>query len=372
MNNPNIYLGLMSGTSIDSVDAVAVTFLDDEVLLIGSLNYEIPDSLRKDILDLSTPGIDNVKLAAETDAAVGELFAHASMSLMEKLKLAPQSIAAIGSHGQTIRHQPPSVSNGFSVQIGDPSVIAIKTDCPVVADFRRADMALGGHGAPLVPAFHHYVFNEIGKNRIIVNIGGIANITFLSSHGECAGFDTGPGNTLLDAWCKRHLGIAYDKNGQWSKQGSVSEELLNALLRHPFLNASPPKSTGKEDFNLQWLDKELEDYDLSPEDVQATLTAFTAQSIVNSICYFSIPIDDIFLCGGGAFNEELRSNIDQSLVSKNQPKTGLTSDIGIAPDWVEACAFAWLAKQRMDKRTGNMPAVTGASRKVILGGLYLP
>ncbi len=371
-NSQNIFLGLMSGTSIDSVDAVAVTFGRNKLSVLGSITYDIPDPLRHDILNLSKPGNDSVNLAAMTDRRLGQLFANASLQLISDINIDPNKIVAIGSHGQTIRHQPPLEENGFSVQLGDPNIIAAITGCAVVADFRRADMAAGGQGAPLVPAFHNFLFHSPGKTRIIVNIGGIANITILSSDGKCFGFDTGPGNLLLDAWCQKHLEQRYDDCGRWSQQGEINHSLLDVLLENSFFQQVPPKSTGREIFNLHWLIAQIEEHSLSSEDVQATLTALTAKSIVNSISKLSIDIHDIYICGGGAFNEALVRTINGYLQERKHPVARLTSDIGLHPKWVEACAFAWLAKQRMEGNPGNLPLVTGASRPVTLGGVYLP
>jgi anhydro-N-acetylmuramic acid kinase len=367
-----IYIGLMSGTSVDSVDAVAVTFGDKTLSIIGTRTCEIPASLRQNILDLSIPGKDSIHLAGETDTLLGHLFADATLQLLSDLNIEPIKIIAIGSHGQTIRHQPPSENNGFTVQIGDPNIIAAKTGCAVVADFRRADMAAGGQGAPLVPAFHNFLFQSPKRNRIIINIGGIANITILSTHGECFGFDTGPGNLLLDAWCQKKLGKPYDDRGQWAERGEINPEVLDQLLKHPFFNQKPPKSTGREAFNLSWLTEQVEKYSLSPTDLQATLTALTAKSIVDAISKQSVHIHDIYICGGGAFNDALVRVINSYLQAEEYPTAGLTSDIGLHPKWVEACAFAWLAKQRLDKKSGNLPQVTGASRAKTLGGVYLP
>jgi len=371
-NSQNMFIGLMSGTSIDSVDAVAVTFGRNKLSVLGSITYDIPDPLRHDILNLSKPGNDSVSLAARTDRRLGQLFANASLQLISDISIDPSKIVAIGSHGQTIRHQPPSEENGFSVQLGDPNIIAAITGCAVVADFRRADIAAGGQGAPLVPAFHNFLFRSPGKTRIIANIGGIANITILSSDGKCFGFDTGPGNLLLDAWCQKHLEQPYDDCGRWSQQGEINYSLLDVLLENPFFQQVPPKSTGREIFNLHWLIEQIEEHSLSSEDVQATLTALTARSIVNSISKLSIDIHDIYICGGGAFNEALVRTINGYLQERKHPVARLTSDIGLHPKWVEACAFAWLAKQRIEGKPGNLPLVTGASRSVTLGGVYLP
>jgi anhydro-N-acetylmuramic acid kinase len=370
MGKAKTYIGLMSGTSIDSVDAAAVDLTEGQIKLIGSHSHPIPEQLRKDILNLCLPGRDTVQLYAETDRALGELFANAALALMDKLKLNPANILAIGSHGQTIRHSAPSqITNGYSQQIGDANIIAARTGCSVVADFRRKDIALGGQGAPLVPAFHRQLFFSPQKNRVVANIGGIANITILNTNGDCSGFDTGPGNMLLDAWCQQHTGNAYDDDGNWGASGAVDNALLSKLKAHPFLAQTTPRSTGREEFNLPWLKQQLQHFHLSPEDIQATLTAFTAQTLADCINNLDTPIDEVFVCGGGAFNGQLMAQL-QSCLHNSELQS--TAQLGLDPNWVEACAFAWLAKQRMENKAGNLPAVTGATRETILGAVYLP
>jgi anhydro-N-acetylmuramic acid kinase len=372
LNNPDIYIGIMSGTSIDCVDAVAVTFSNGEISIIGSHSESISAQLKLDILCLCQPGKDSIALYAETDNILGELFAQTALDLMTQLNIKPYQVAAIGSHGQTIRHQPPTKTNGFSLQIGNPNLIAARTRCPVVADFRRADMALGGHGAPLVPAFHQRFFHEKNSHRVIINIGGIANVTLLGGNDQCSGFDTGPGNILLDAWCFKHRAQVYDHEGAWAATGNISKPLLNQLKKHPFFSIKAPKSTGREDFNLLWLEQEIVSFSLAPEDIQATLTALTAETITDAIADLTQLFDDIFVCGGGVFNTQLMNQLNQSLYESNQPAVKSTLNIGLDPKWVEACAFAWLAKRRIENKTGNVPAVTGASPHAVLGGLYLP
>ena len=372
MNEPDIYIGIMSGTSIDCVDAVAVTFGDGKISVIGSHSEPISAQLKLDILCLCQPGTDSIALYAETDNILGELFAQTALELMTQLNIKSSQVAAIGSHGQTIRHQPPTKVNGFSLQIGNPNLIAARTRCPVVADFRRADMALGGQGAPLVPAFHQRFFHEKNSNRVIINIGGIANVTLLSGNDQCSGFDTGPGNMLLDAWCFKHRAQIYDHEGAWAATGNISKPLLNQLKKHPFFSLQAPKSTGREDFNLLWLEQQIGTFSLKPEDVQATLTVLTAETIADAIADLTQSFDDIFVCGGGVFNTQLMNQLNQSLYESHQPAVKSTLNIGLDPKWVEACAFAWLAKRRIENKTGNVPAVTGASQHAVLGGLYLP
>lgn len=370
MSSSTIYLGLMSGTSIDSVDAVAVDFSDSTPRLLGTACQPIGEELKDRILKLCLPGSDSVQLFGETDHLLGVLFAEAAISVMESAGIKPEQISAIGSHGQTVRHSPPAENNSaFSLQIGDPTIIAARTGCTVVADFRRADMAQGGQGAPLVPAFHQRLFSSPDKNRVILNIGGIANITLLANDGHCLGYDTGPGNILLDSWCHSQLGKPYDNNGDWGSAGKVNAQLLNQLLSHPYFAQPAPKSTGRELFNLPWLESQLAGFELSAQDIQATLMQLTARSIAGQVNNLGYPIDELFVCGGGAHNGALIKLIATALT---QTAVDTTSKLGLDPDWVEACAFAWLAKQRLEKRSGNLPAVTGAKREAILGGVYLP
>ncbi|MDG2502697.1 MAG: anhydro-N-acetylmuramic acid kinase [Porticoccaceae bacterium] len=370
MSEANTYIGLMSGTSIDSIDAAAVDFSAGQLKLIGSHSHPIPEQLRKDILNLCLPGRDTVQLYAETDRALGELFADAALGLMDKLNLSADKIIAIGSHGQTVRHSVPNqTENGYSQQIGDANIIAARSGCSVAADFRRKDLALGGQGAPLVPAFHRQLFFSPQKNRVVANIGGIANITILKTNGDCSGFDTGPGNMLLDAWCQKHTGDAYDNDGNWGASGTVDDALLSQLKAHPFLAQSAPKSTGREEFNLPWLEQQLQQFNLSAEDIQATVTAFTAQTLADCINNLDTAIDEVFVCGGGAFNSQLMAQLQSCL---HNVELQSTAQLGLDPNWVEACAFAWLAKQRIENKPGNLPAVTGAVRETILGAVYLP
>lgn len=370
MDSANIYLGLMSGTSIDSIDVAAVEFTHNKPYLLGSHSHPIPEKLKQQILTLCLPGSDSVQLLCETDNLLGELFAEAALALISSLNIKPQKIVAIGSHGQTVRHSPPGAAKlAFSQQIADPTIIAARTGCPVVADFRRGDIALGGHGAPLVPAFHQQLFSQPEKNRVILNIGGIANITLLTATGDCSGYDTGPGNILLDSWCRQQLGTAYDNNGDWGSGGTVDRALLEQLKSHSFFAQPSPKSTGREEFNLAWLENQLSGFNLPAQDIQATLMQLTADSIADQINNLGPPICEVLVCGGGVMNSGL-----MKLLANAMPQSTVcsTSQLGLDPNWVEACAFAWLAKRRIENKTGNLPAVTGASRKTILGGVYLP
>ena len=360
----------MSGTSIDSIDAAAVYFDEGEFKLLGSYVQNIPKPVKQAILNLCQPGTDSVKLYAETDHQLGQLFATAALALMAELSLSKADIAAIGSHGQTVRHAPPADGSiAFSLQIADPNIIAARTGCHVVADFRRKDMALGGHGAPLVPAFHKTLFSCAQTNRVIANIGGISNITALPRDRSCYGFDTGPGNLLLDAWCAKHTGQSFDDRGSWGATGEVCQKLLNQLMGHPFIAQVAPKSTGREMFNLAWLETQLSDFNLKPQDIQATLVSFTAQSLAAAINKLNEPVDEVYICGGGVFNDQLMAQLQIALGPRALHST---EKLGLDPTWVEACAFGWLAHQYINNQPGNLPSVTGASREAVLGALYRP
>lgn len=369
MDSANLFIGLMSGTSIDAVDAVAVSFDNDNLKLVGHHSLPIEEDLRQAILQLCNPQTDSVQLLAETDHRLGKLYAKTSLALLNKLGLQSSAIAAIGCHGQTIRHSAPvEGAIPYSLQIGDANRVAVETDIAVVADFRRKDMALGGQGAPLVPAFHRHVFASPNAHRVIVNVGGIANITSLPTDGGCLGFDTGPGNVLMDLWSQTHLGTRYDHNGDWAASGSVQGKLLQQFKRCDFFAAPAPKSTGRELFNSNWLNTQLADFSqISPQDVQATLLCLTADTICEAIAGLSSPAEEVYICGGGAFNTQLVNVLAEKL-----PKVSTTETLGISPSWVEACAFAWLAKRRLEHKAGNLVEATGAEREAVLGALYLP
>jgi anhydro-N-acetylmuramic acid kinase len=373
MKQEQLYIGLMSGTSVDSIDAVALQLDNDGVHIRGTYSLPIPKVIRANVFSLSEKNEVPVEFLCETDILLGELFSDAAIELMSSCSIKPKQITAIGSHGQTIRHAPPGAHQiPYSKQIGDPNVIATRTGCIVVADFRRADIASGGQGAPLVPAFHEEIFRHPRRHRVIVNIGGIANITSLPKDQDCIGFDTGPGNTLIDGWCKKHIGSDFDNNGDWGASGVVNKPLLKKLKSHPFFALPAPKSTGRETFNLGWLDTQLnqccvESKPVSPEDVQASLCALTSQTIADSIHGLDTKVDEVFVCGGGVKNSLIMSILDEQL---NDVVIATTDNLGINPQWVEAAAFGWLAMRRIKNLPGNVPAVTGAKRRVLLGGIY--
>lgn len=370
---PEYFIGLLSGTSMDGIDAALVRFQPTPAV-VETHFVAFPEALRQEMLALCVPGPGEIDRLGRVDVALGRLFAEAANALMVKAGIAPTQVRAIGSHGQTIRHRP-GFDPAFTLQIGDPNVIAALTGVPVAADFRRKDMALGGQGAPLVPAFHDAIFRQPGRDRVVINIGGIANITVLPAAptAPVLGFDTGPGNTLLDAWCRRVKGEPMDRGGRFAASGHVVAGLLRAMLAEPYFAKLPPKSTGPEQFSMAWLDGVLGRWAAfgqpSEADVQATLLALTARSIADAIRRLGLTAPDLFVCGGGAHNVALMIALQAELPDSTLERTDA---LGVASDWVEAMAFAWLAQERVYERPANCPVVTGASRRAVLGGLFLP
>ena len=365
----DLYLGLMSGTSMDGIDVALISFSRKTPQLLDAKTVAFPPSLIGKIHTLCGPSQDEVLHLGQVDRELAFAFADAVKSILQDNNLHASDVCAIGSHGQTVRHHP-DLQPGFTLQLGDPSTLAVETGVDVVADIRRKDIALGGQGAPLAPAFHQAVFSSKEHNRIILNIGGISNITYLPADPahSVIGFDTGPGNTLLDNWCYRHTGDSYDKNGAWAAQGKVDSELLETFLSHPYLLQDYPKSTGRETFNLAWLDETLEAHGktLSAQSIQATLAWFSAISIARHIKLFS-NVDQVFVCGGGAHNDFLMECLESEL---HECELATTDALGIEPDAVEAAAFAWFAYAHKFKIHGNLPSVTGARRSGVLGALY--
>lgn len=361
------YIGLMSGTSLDAIDAVLVDFSHSSNQQVHSLTHQLPESLRQQLLDLTLPGPNEIERQAIAEPAFARESAKAVQQLLSQSGVEAGKIKAIGSHGQTIRHRP---EKAFTLQIGDPALIAELTGISVVSDFRRRDIAAGGQGAPLVPAFHQAVFASTEEERVIVNIGGMSNITILPTSGanDVTGFDTGPGNVLMDSWCQLHRDIPYDKDGLWAASESHDKSLLSAMLKEAFFSATPPKSTGRELFNPDWLASQLKGFEhLSPATVQATLCHLTAISIAQAISTYAPQAQKVFVCGGGANNTTLMKTLQGELASL---KISTTDSLGIAPDWVEAVAFAWLAKRNIEGLPGNLPAVTGAKGFRMLGAVY--
>ncbi|MEO8402071.1 MAG: anhydro-N-acetylmuramic acid kinase [Gammaproteobacteria bacterium] len=360
----DLFIGLMSGTSVDGIDAALVDFTDDRPKFIGHSYTQYTADFRQRILDLCQPSFDEVNRLGELDVMLGYQFATAANLLLAQTKVNPAAIRAIGSHGQTIRHHP---ARGFTLQIGDPNTIAAETGITTVADFRRRDVAYGGQGAPLVPGFHQSNFSDAHENRVVLNIGGIANITLLPADKTTLvfGFDTGPGNTLLDAWAEKHLNQPRDDDGAWGSKGVVHADLLRHLLDDDFFKLPAPKSTGREYFNLSWLAK-FSLASIKPIDVQATLVELTAQSIIDSI-QSHFDSGKILICGGGIHNLFLLKRLRE--IGKKYSIES-TQQFGINPDCVEAVAFAWLAKQTLAGKPGNITTVTGAKQASILGGVY--
>ncbi len=364
-----LYLGLMSGTSMDGVDVALVDFSKIKPVLIGFETFSYPTDLLKHLHKLCAPGVNEIVIAGHADRIVAQCFAQSVNTMLDHYQLSANDITAIGSHGQTIRHHP-SGSSGFTLQIGDPNTLAVLTGIDVIADFRRKDIALGGQGAPLAPAFHQHMFRHSHHNRVILNLGGIANITHIPADvsADIVGFDTGPANTLLDAWTMRHLNQSYDKHGQWAAQGKHHCQLLKHMLDDPFFAKAAPKSTGREDFNMRWLERHIEQITepLSPQSVQATLVQLTAITVAKQIQHLK-DVDQVFVCGGGAHNDFLMECLENELV---ECEVQTTQALGLSPDAIEAVAFAWLAYAYNQQQPGNIPSVTGASRAAVLGGLY--
>ena len=359
------YIGLMSGTSLDAIDAVLMESHSGTVNPLFSCSYPLPKALRDQLLSLTLPGDNEIERLADAEPAFAAASASAVNRLLNMAKIHWGKIRAIGSHGQTIRHRP---EKGFTLQIGNPSQIAELTGITVISDFRRRDIAAGGQGAPLVPAFHKAVFASPDENRVIVNIGGIANISILSNQQPVSGFDTGPGNMLMDYWCQKHRQTAYDHNGDWAASACFDPGLLDDLLNDDYFRQPSPKSTGRELFNGSWLeDRLLLHSSLEPAVVQATLCRFTARSIVAGINGYAPETEVVYISGGGAHNRTLLQTIQAEC---NRQKVKVIDELGIGADWVEAVAFAWLAQQTLNRQTGSLPEVTGAKGPRILGAIY--
>jgi anhydro-N-acetylmuramic acid kinase len=364
----DLYIGLMSGTSMDGIDAALVEFDDSSAKVLQTAGHPYPADLRESLLAaISIPVDQEIQNIAELDQAIGECFRDAALSLLAQADVSPADITAIGSHGQTVRHQP-NADIPFTLQVGDPNIIASGTGITTIADFRSADIAAGGQGAPLAPFFHEWLFRSHGVRRAVLNIGGIANVTLLSEHAASIGFDTGPGNTLMDAWTRKHHNTPFDRNGEWASSGTVNADLLDRFLSDPYFAATPPKSTGFEAFNLRWIEA-ADTNAIDPADVQATLCQLTALTVADAIATFAAQTSEILVCGGGVHNlalmERLRNSLDPMTVAS-------TATAGLDPDWVEAAAFAWLAMRRMQGLPGNLPSVTGAREAVQLGTIHLP
>jgi len=359
-----LYIGVMSGTSLDGLD-IALIELTPAIKLIATHYIPMPDSLRAELLGLCASGPDEIARSAIAQQNWVKLAAQGIQALLEQQNLKPEDIRAIGSHGQTIRHEP---ARGFTVQIGNPALLTELTGITVVSDFRSRDVAAGGQGAPLVPAFHEALFEEQAGNRAVLNVGGFSNLSLIEPGKPVAGFDCGPGNVLLDAWIHQQRGDNFDRDGLWAATGEVEPVLLKALLSDPFFVTKGPKSTGREVFNLPWLTQHLS---LLPtfaiEDVQATLLELTALTITESLQSAQSDTRELLVCGGGAHNVTLMHRLSRLL-----PNTRVcsTAAYGVDPDWVEAMAFAWLAHCCLAGIAANRPSVTGARGLRVLGAIY--
>lgn len=354
----------MSGTSLDGADAVLVEFSGAAPVVVATAYLPYPDELRQRTLSLHEARLGELHLSSILANDLARLYAQAVVAVLAQGAVPAAAIHAIGCHGQTIRHQP---GQGYSIQVNNPALLAELTGISVVADFRSRDIAAGGQGAPLVPAFHDAMFRHTTRHRVILNIGGIANLTDLAPGQPTHGFDCGPGNLLLDAWIKRYLGQPFDEDGRWAETGRIIPGLLNRMLGHDFFALAPPKSCGREQFDLAWLQTCLAG-DENPADVQATLAALTATAAQRAIWQLcATTVDELYVCGGGAHNVALLNQLRNLLP---ETRVGTTEELGLPADWVEAVAFAWLAQRTLGRLPGNLPQVTGARGSRVLGAIY--
>lgn len=364
MSESRLVIGLMSGTSLDGVDAALVDFGPERPQLLNTHFLPYSDAIKRSALALHDSHINELDNTAILANQLSHLYAEVVHGLLDKARLGNEKIRAIANHGQTIRHQP---ERGYTLQIGNNALLAELTRIDVIGDFRSRDIAAGGQGAPLVPAFHNAIFSEPDTHRVIVNIGGIGNLTDLPPRGTVRGFDTGPGNLLMDSWIMEHRHQAYDRDGAWAAQGKVNLDLLQQLLSHEFFRHPPPKSTGRDDFNMAWLQREVQRYRLEPVDVQATLLALTTQSISEAIKRYCQGATEVYLCGGGARNKAL---FDSLVRAMPHLRLDITDSLGVPVDWVEAFAMAWLGWKTIRRDPANLPEVTGAKGRRVLGAIY--
>ena len=366
---PRLFIGLMSGTSLDGVDGVLADFSGTQPRVLTHRAMPFPPAHKQELLALNTPADNELHRAALAANALVHVYAQTVHALLTDTQTQASAICAIGAHGQTVRHQPGAYDGtGYTLQLNNPALLAELTGIDVVADFRSRDVAAGGQGAPLVPVFHQGVFGQAHHTVGVLNLGGIANLSVLHANGDVVGFDCGPGNALLDYWCLTHTGQAYDDNGAWGASGTVIEPLLHALLAEPFLQQTPPKSTGRDLFHPTWLATQLSGFTTAKAaDVQATLTAFTARACVNDVQRHAPDATELIVCGGGALNGALMQGLQAEL-----PHLQVLSSAerGMPPLQVEAAAFAWLARQTVLGLPGNLPKVTGAQGARILGGIF--
>lgn len=363
MDKSELYVGIMSGTSLDGIDTALLDLSATTPKLLATHYQAYPASLQETLLALHHPAINEIHLAQLAAIELARRYASATQKLLLAANINAYEVRAIGCHGQTIRHHP---EDGYTLQLGNAALLAELSGIAVVSDFRSRDIAAGGQGAPLVPAFHDKMLRHPDIHRVIVNIGGISNLTDLRPGQATSGFDCGPGNLLMDAWIKQHLGLSYDKDGGWAASGTVIPALLEKLLAEDYLQASPPKSCGRDLFNIRWLNQKLRGNE-APADVQATLLALTSHAVSASIGQYCPGAKEIYLCGGGAHNRALVTHLKLSLPDC---QIQLTDKLGIEADWLEAIAFAWLAQQTLHGHSANLPEATGARHPCILGAIY--
>ena len=368
-----LYIGLMSGTSLDGADGVLADFSGSKLKILASATQDFSSEFRDELLALNSPAFNELHRAALAANQLAEVYAKVVKALLLHAGAAAKDIQAVGAHGQTIRHQP---ATGYTLQLNNPALLAERTGIDVVADFRSRDVAAGGQGAPLVPAFHQNVFGQPDKTTLVLNVGGISNLSVLPPTGPAArlktepvlGFDCGPGNALIDAWCRQHTGKHFDDCGQWAASGKLVLALLAGLLNEPYLAMAPPKSTGRDLFNVGWLQAKLKPYAAErPEDVQYTLTEFTATACIAGASSYLNNSSEFIVCGGGALNQHLMQRLQAGLPSL---KVVPSSVHGLPVLQVEAAAFAWLARQTTQRVPGNLPSVTGAAGLRVLGAVY--
>jgi anhydro-N-acetylmuramic acid kinase len=364
----SLYIGLMSGTSLDGVDGVLVDFSASPWRVLAHQSLALPAELKAELLALNQSGDDELHRAALAANDLVRVYAQVVKRLLEDQHLKAQDIRAIGAHGQTVRHRPGLFdATGYTLQLNNPALLAELTRISVIADFRSRDVAAGGQGAPLVPVFHQHMFGDATHAQAVLNLGGIANLSVLRPNGDLLGFDCGPANALLDHWCQQHTGQDFDHSGQWAQSGVVHEALLHQLMQEPFLQQPPPKSTGRDLFHPEWLHAHLQAFDALPAaDVQATLTEFTARACAQDVARHASDAQRLIVCGGGALNHFLMARLQAGLA---MPVVS-SQTCGMPPLQVEACAFAWLAHQTLLGLPGNSPKVTGAQGARILGGIY--
>ena len=363
-----IYIGLMTGTSADSLDLAAVDFSNDQIKVVGQENFSIPHELKEEIKNNVRASMLDKTSIGRLDLTLGEFFADRISEFLDLLSLSFDEIEAIGSHGQTIKHEPNS-SKPFSLQLGDPQFISNKLGIKTIGNFRDDDIEAGGQGAPLSPLFHKEVFGKSGEKRVIINIGGITNITVLGES-NLVGFDTGPGNCLMDSWIQEKKKRNYDESGDWAQSADCNADLLSIMLKDNYFSLENPKSTGPDYFNLSWVNRSIEDLEdeISAADVQATLAELTASSLVNSLKDLEVMDHHLYFCGGGVHNRYLMNRISQIV----ETSCLTTEELGINPDYLEAICFAWLAFKRDKNVKFDMSEITGSSRDVYLGKIFYP